>query len=210
LNTGSNKQVFELSNIIQLPEPQKTSGVSLESAILNRRTRRDFIEKDLDLALLGQLLWAAQGITHPEGLRTVPSAGALYPLDLYLATRTILGRYDPEGHSILVVQQGDFRGRITEAALNQDFIVRAACSFLLTSQPLKTSSRYGPDRSPRYIALEAGHAAQNLLLQACARGLCGVPVGAFVDDQIAMIFGLAPTQEPLYLLCIGWSAKLIP
>ena len=198
-----------MSEIIQLPEPNVSSDVSLESAIAKRRTSRDFIEKDLDLDILGQLLWAAQGMTHPDGFRTAPSAGALYPLDLYLATRTVLGHYDPEQHSVQVLQWRDLRGPISEAAFDQEFVAQAACSFLITSRPEVTSARYGA-RAPRYIALEAGHAAQNLLLQACALGLCGVPVGAFNDDKVATIVGLRPTQEPLYLLCIGWAADPIP
>jgi len=196
-----------MTKLLKLPDPFLTGSMSLEAALNARRTTRAFEDIPLDTRTLGQLLWAAQGINGPQGLRTAPSAGATYPLETYLVTREYVGHYDPRAHSIEIIQRGDLRNLIAQAALDQDFILQAPCSVLLSAEPGRTSARYGVKRSPRYIDIEVGHAAQNLLLQATALGLGGVPVGAFDDAEIALLFGLPPEQEPLYLISIGQPAS---
>jgi SagB-type dehydrogenase family enzyme len=192
-----------MSEIIRLPTPKKTGDISLEAALYQRRTIRSFLETPLGMESIGQLLWAAQGLTTSNGLRTAPSAGALYPLEVYVAAHDLLGRYLPESHSIEVIHRDDLRKAIASAAFDQEFILQAPCSFLLAAVPERTQLKYGADRSPRYIEIEVGHAAQNLLLQATALGLGSVPVGAFDDQRIAGLFRLPSGQSPLYLIPVG-------
>jgi SagB-type dehydrogenase family enzyme len=195
-----------MSEIIKLPEIMTESEISLETCLYSRRTIRSFSSVSLDERFLGQLLWAAQGVTNADGLRTAPSAGAMYPLEVYLATIELAGRYLPQSHQLEIYQRTDLRPQIARAALEQEFIDQAPCSILLAAELERTSRRYGPGRSPRYVAIEVGHAAQNLILQATALGLGCVPVGAFDDAQMARIFNLPPEQDPLYLVTVGWPA----
>jgi SagB-type dehydrogenase family enzyme len=196
-----------MTEVLKLPNPVLTGSMSLEAALNARRTTRTFQDIPLEPRTLGQLLWAVQGINSPDGLRTAPSAGAMYPLETYVTTQEYTGHYDPHAHSIEILQRGDLRISIARAALDQDFIRQAPCSVLLSAVPGRTSARYGVKRSSRYIAFEVGHAAQNLLLQATALGLGSVPVGAFDDGQIAQLFGLPAEQEPLYIISIGLPAS---
>lgn len=195
-----------MSEIIKLPEPRTESETSLETCLSRRRTIRSFEPQFLDVHVLGQLLWAAQGVTSADGFRTAPSAGATYPLEVYLAATEWMGRYIPHSHALEILQRQDLRHQIAHAALEQDFIDQAPCSILLAAVIEWTTRRYGPERSPRYIAIEVGHAAQNLILQATSLGLGCVPVGAFNDAQIARIFNLPPGQKPFYLIPLGWPS----
>ncbi|MEJ2013499.1 MAG: SagB/ThcOx family dehydrogenase [Anaerolineales bacterium] len=195
-----------MTEIIKLPEPRTNSETSLETCLSRRRTTRSFEPQRLDEHVFGQLLWAAQGITSADGFRTAPSAGAMYPLELYLATTEWMGRYIPHSHALEILQRQDLRRQIAHAALEQEFIDQAPCSILLAAVLERTTRRYGPDRSPRYIAIEVGHAAQNLILQATSLGLGCVPVGAFNDTQMASVFNLPPSQKPFYLITLGWPS----
>jgi SagB-type dehydrogenase family enzyme len=186
-----------------LPAPSRAGSLSLEEALIQRRSIREFDPAPLTQEELGQLLWASQGITHERGYRTAPSAGALYPLEIYVATEEAVSHYDPQGHSVTVVGRDDARTALYKASGKQAAVRQAPAVFIVTAVYERTEQKYGPRRSPRYVHLEAGHAAQNLLLQAVALGLCAVPIGAFDEAGVQGVLGLPSDHEPLYLIPVG-------
>ncbi len=186
-----------------LPPPARAGHMSLEEALARRRSVREFSGKPLSDRELSQLLWAAQGITHPDGFRTVPSAGALYPLEIYVATATGCFHYDPQPHRLHRSTDRDLRPALYRAAQAQEPVREAPAVFVVAAVYERTAKKYGEARSPRYVHLEAGHAAQNLLLEAVALDLGGVPIGAFHDAEIQKVLSLPAEQRPLYLIPIG-------
>jgi len=188
---------------IDLPAPRLKGILTLEEALSKRRSVRQFSDKALTMDELGQLLWAAQGITHPSGLRTAPSAGALYPLEVYAVTPDGVYHYEPQGHRLALQLPGDARNALHAAALQQDAVRQAPAVIVIAAIYERTAEKYGEERSPRYVHLEAGHAAQNILLQAVALELGAVPIGAFYDDQVKKALALPDDQQPLYLIPTG-------
>jgi SagB-type dehydrogenase family enzyme len=195
----------EEMTIVQLPAPRTDGDVSLEEALLRRRSVRAFTDEVLDLPEISQLLWAAQGVTAEWGGRTAPSAGALYPLRVFVATPDALYRYLPSGHRAEILSGTDLRGALARAALDQEAVRDAPAVFVIAADDDRTAAKYG-GRGERYVHLEAGHATQNLLLQAVAMGLGGVPVGAFSDEDVARVLDLPADLVPLYLVPIGHPA----
>lgn len=191
--------------VIELPAPRTTGELSLEEALSARRSVRDFTSEELTLEELAQLLWSAQGITAPWGGRTAPSAGALYPLEVYFATSEGLLHYRPDGHRAEPLTTSDLRAALAEAAGGQGAVADAPAVLIITAVPARTEAKYG-DRAERYVQLEAGHAAQNVLLQAVALGLGGVPMGAFSDEGVARVLGLPRGEVALYLIPVGHPA----
>ena len=189
--------------VIVLLTPQLEGTRTLEETLAQRRSVREFSDTPLTLAELGQLLWAAQGITHPAGLRTAPSAGALYPLQVYAVTREATYHYIPRGHQMTAHIQGDMRPALHAAALQQSPVLNAPAVIVIAAVYAQTAQKYGAERSPRYVHLEAGHAAQNVLLQAVALNLGAVPIGAFEDEKVKQVLRLPPDQQPLYLIPVG-------
>jgi len=187
---------------IALPAPRLDSDVSLEETLQQRRSVRTYTDKPLTLAEIGQFFWAAQGITNKSGLRTAPSAGALYPLEVYVATDDGLYHYVPQGHKAQLRRVEGWRAALCRAALSQSAVCQAPAVFVITAVYARTAGKYG-ERAERYVQLEAGHAAQNLLLQAVALDLAAVPVGAFYDEQVQTALGLPADHKPLYLLPVG-------
>ena len=169
-----------------------------------RRSVRDFGSTQLTWREIGQLLWAAQGITHEEGKRTAPSAGATYPLELYVATADGLFAYHASGHTAIRVIARDVRRDIRHAAGEQEAL-NAPAIFAFTAVPARTAVRYD-ERALRYVQIEIGHAAQNLLLEAAALGLGAVPMGAFSDDELHRVLGLPADHVVLYLVPVGHPA----
>ncbi len=192
--------------IVDLPAPRTESAESLEEALLERRSVRAFTGQRLTLTELSQLLWAAQGITAEWGGRTAPSAGALYPLEVYVVTQDGLYHYLPEGHRAELLSRTDLRVQLSRAALGEAAVYGAPAVFVITAVYARTTAKYG-DRGERYVQLEAGHVAQNLLLQAVALGLAGVPIGAFSDDDVGRLLDLPSDRVPLYLIPVGHSAE---
>lgn len=186
-----------------LPMPAVAGKMSVETALAQRRSVREFNDRPLTAAELGQLLWAAQGITNERGYRTAPSAGALYPLEVYVATADGLYHYEAGRHALNVFSESDVRPELQEAALNQAPVGQAPAVFVIVAVYERTAVKYGDERSSRYVHLEAGHAAQNLLLQAVALGLGAVPIGAFDDERVQQAMGLPAEQQPLYLIPVG-------
>jgi SagB-type dehydrogenase family enzyme len=187
--------------VVKLPSPRAAGGMPLDGALAMRRSVREFVSTPLTWNEIGQLLWAAQGITHDQGKRTAPSAGATYPLELYVATADGLFRYRPNGHSVSRITTRDLRKEIQRAAGGQDAI-DAPAVFAFAAAPARTAGRYG-DRAMRYVLIETGHAAQNLLLEAVSLGLGGVPVGAFSDTALHRTLGLPADRVVLYLVPVG-------
>jgi len=197
------------SQTIKLPQPRRDGSLSLEKVIQNRRSIRDYRQEAIPIADLAQLLWAAQGITDPAGThRAAPSAGALYPLEISVIARRVTGlpagvyRYHPRAHSLTRVRSGDVRNDLSRAALEQESVNNAAAVILISAVYERTFVKYR-QRTERYVHMEAGHAAQNVLLQAVSLGLGSVPVGAFDDARMKQVAQLSEDEAPLYLLPIG-------
>lgn len=193
---------------VTLPTPRLEGEVSVERALAARRSLRAFAPDPLPLASVSQLLWAAQGVTGPDGLRTAPSAGALYPLEVYLVAGAVSGvapgvyRYEPRRHRLVQASQGDVRERVAEAALSQDWVAEAPAIVVLAAVFERTARKYG-ERAPRYVHMEVGHASQNIYLQATALGLGTTMVGAFRDEALARALALPAGVKPLGLLPVG-------
>ncbi len=194
---------------IFLPEIRLQGEISVEEAIFRRRSVRSFRDEPLSLEELGQLLFAAQGITEKTyGFRTAPSAGALYPLELYAVIGRVKGlspgvyRYLPQDHSMVKVLEGDRRGELFQAALEQSSIQEAPVTLVFTAIYERTTQKYG-ERGIRYVHMEVGHAAQNVYLEAEALQLGTVAIGAFRDKSVANLLALPANEVPLYLMPIG-------
>jgi SagB-type dehydrogenase family enzyme len=198
---------------ISLPKPSSNGNVSVEKAIKERRTIRDFRDRTLPLANLSQLLWAGQGITDPkEKKRAAPSGGALYPLDIYVIVgeKGVEGieagiyRYLPQEHSILLISKGDRRKEIASASLWQSWMAKAPVLFVITAEYKRITSKYG-ERGVRYALIEVGHVGQNLFLQAEALGLGAGIVGAFNDTEVSKVMGSSAQHEPLLVMPVGYK-----
>jgi SagB-type dehydrogenase family enzyme len=186
---------------IDLPPPVFDGPMSLEKALLERRSVRVYKDEPLTLADISQILWAAQGITETKrGLRTAPSARALYPLNLYLLVGKVDGlpvglyRYQPQGHKILKVHEGDKKAEL-HAAVGQAPIRGAAAVIVLTGMTRASNERW--------IYLEGGHAAQNILLQAHSRKIGAVVMGGFRDEDVRKVLNVPESEQPVYIIPMG-------
>jgi SagB-type dehydrogenase family enzyme len=195
-----------MQEIVKLPEPSLEGSMSLEQAIVCRRSRRQFLPKSLKLEQIGQLAWAAQGQDTRGKYRTVPSAGATYPLELFLITNESLFHYLPAKHALEKLADGNLRSELALAAWGQEFIEAAPVTLVFAAQFTRTTTRYG-QRGVRYVYMEAGHAAQNVLLQAESLGLGSVAVGAFDDASVKKVLALPDHIEPIYMVVVGHWRK---
>ena len=198
---------------MQLPDPTTDGDVSLERTIHQRRTIRSFNGKALTLKQLSQLFWAAQGITESRGFkRAAPSAGALYPMDIYGAVgggciETLnpgVYLYEPATHSFSLIQKGDSRRDIAMASLGQMWMSYAPITLVITAEYSRIMGKYG-QRGVRYAMIEAGHIGQNIFLQSQAIGLKAGIVGAFEDQKVIHVMGIKDTHEPLLLMPVGYK-----
>jgi SagB-type dehydrogenase family enzyme len=190
---------------INLPEPKTTGKVSVEEAIQNRRSVRSYSGKDISLEDISQLLWSCQGITSAkQSLRAAPSAGALYPLEVYLVKKDGLFHYMPEGHKIERIADKDLRRELADASYGQVYVEQAGIDIVITAVYERVTSKYG-NRGIRYTDMEAGHAAQNVFLEAVSLGLSSVPIGAFDDNAVTKILNLPKDAKPLYILPVGYK-----
>lgn len=194
--------------VVQLPAPKHTGAMPLEETLLKRRSIRQYKNEPVSLAQVGQLAWAAQGITAEGGRRTAPSAGALYPLELYVVVGQArdleagIYKYQPRQHSLARMASGDKRAELAAAALGQQQIARGPVTFVFAGVYERTAPRY-KDRAVRYVHMEVGHAAQNLCLQAVALGLGSVVMGAFEDARVKSLIGMANEESALYVVTVG-------
>lgn len=201
---------------IYLPPPSQKGSVSLEEAIARRRSVRDFTPEPISQSQLSQILWATQGISNTRGrYRTVPSAGATYPLEIFVVCgrNGITGiddgiyHYDIDSHSLTLHYKGDVRLELAGAALDQEFIYEAPVDIVICAVYERTTGRYG-SRVERYVHIEVGHAGQNIYLQATALGLATVAIGAFDDEQVREVLRLDKQYKPLYIMPVG-KPKLV-
>jgi SagB-type dehydrogenase family enzyme len=192
-----------MGEIIKLAKPNKSGSMLLEQAIAVRRSRRHFLPKPLTLEQISQLVWAAQGQEPGSRYRTAPSAGATYPLELFVVTEQGLSRYLPAKHSLEMLIDEDLRAAIASAAWGQEFIQAAPLTLAFAAEFPRTTNRYGK-RGVRYVYMEAGHAAQNVHLRAEALGLGSVAVGAFDDAAVSKVLSLPRNLEPLYMVVVGY------
>lgn len=197
-----------MASVIELPEPIYDSPTSVEQALRGRRSVREYSDEPLTLQEVSQLLWAAQGLTNKRGFRTAPSAGALYPLELYVVVGVVEGlapsvyKYSPQGHQLHSIASGDRRGALASASLAQSCIREGAIDLVFAAVYERTTKKYG-QRGHRYVHMEVGHAAQNVYLQAVSLRLGTVVVGAFQDKAVKSIVGLAEGETPLYIMPVG-------
>jgi SagB-type dehydrogenase family enzyme len=195
-----------MNEIITLAKPNQDGPMSLEQAVAIRRSRRDFLPKSLTLEQIGQLTWAAQGRDAQSRYRTTPSAGATYPLELFVVTDDGLFRYLPAKHALEKLTEQDLRTELASAAWGQDFIEAAPLTLVFAAQFSRTTNHYG-QRGVRYVYMEAGHAAQNVHLQAEALGLGSVAVGAFDDSSVSKVLSLPNDLEPIYMVVVGYYRR---
>jgi SagB-type dehydrogenase family enzyme len=198
---------------MDLPNAQTDGTVSLEKTIKVRRTIRSFTSQQLTLEQFSQLLWAAYGITEERGYkRAAASGGACYPMDLYamVGEGGVKGmdagiyNYEPMGHSVSLILEGDLREELARASLGQMWMVTPPLSLVICAEYARITSRYG-DRGVRYAMIEAGHMGQNIFLQAEALGLGAGIVGAFQDEAVIQVMGTPPSHEPLLIMPVGYK-----
>ncbi|MBN2456184.1 MAG: DJ-1/PfpI family protein [Sedimentisphaerales bacterium] len=193
--------------IVQLAEAEMKGSSSLEEVLAGRRSVHQFSGRQLSSAQIGQLAWAGQGITEKQrGFRTAPSAGAIYPMELYFATKNGLFLYKPNQHSLEQILDKDLRADLSAAALGQQAVGQAACDIIVAGAARKLAVKYR-DKARRYMLLEAGHIAQNILLQSVSLQLGAVPIGAFDIARVGRICRLPRSLEPLYIICVGYPAS---
>jgi len=199
------------TSLILLPKPRQKSTVSVEEAIASRRTKRSFSPKPLTLEALSQILWAAQGITGKNGhLRTAPSGGALYPLDVFVVVgpSSVEGLkqgvylYTPKRQALRETRSGDLRNPLARDCLGQMWMAQAPVIFVITAEYERIERKYGP-RGRRYADMESGHACQNIFLQAEALGLAAGIVGAFQDERVSRTLHLPASYRPLLVMPVG-------
>ena len=195
--------------VISLPSPNTKGNVSLEEAINKRHSVRNFLNKDIRIEKLSQILWVAYGIKKnsldaiSSASRTVPSAGACYPFEIYVVKKDGLFLYIPKGHRIEKVLNEDLRKELANACLGQYFISEAPVSVIICFNEERISYKYGR-RGRRYGNFEAGHIAQNIVLKAVTLDLGSVPIGAFDEGKVKTLLQLPDVLEPVYILPIGY------
>jgi SagB-type dehydrogenase family enzyme len=195
---------------LKLPSPDTRGKLSLEQAIAKRRSVRRFKAEPLTLEQISQLLWSAQGITGTGGGRAVPSAGATYPLEVFIVVgehgspslAAGVYHYDAVNHSISLQQTGDLRQKLADTSFGQSSIARCQVAMVICAIHPRTAYRYGR-RGERYVHMEVGHVGQNVSLQAVALGLGTVMVGAFEDEEVQKGLKLEEQFKPLYIIPIG-------
>ncbi len=196
------------AELLELPKPNLSGNMAVEEALLRRRSVREYRPENLTLAEISQLMWAAQGVTNQQGLRTAPSAGALYPLEIYLVVGNISGldegvyRFHSTKNALRLISESDQRDSLSRAALQQEFIKDGAAMIVISGVYQRTTEKYG-QRGIRYVHMEAGHVAQNIFLQATALGLKTAVIGAFNDKAVRKILHFSSQEQPLYLMPVG-------
>ncbi len=200
---------------IALPSPSTKGTMSVEEALNTRRSIRDYTGRALTLEQVSQLLWATYGVTKPsafgKGFKTAPSAGATYPLEIYLLAGNVenlqsgLYRYNPDKNTIKLEKTGDMRKSVASAALGQRMLEEAPASIVFSAIYKRTTVRYGKRGEERYVCMDLGHAAQNTYLQATAMNLGTCAIGAFNDDELQKILALPAEEKILYLMPVGYK-----
>ena len=194
---------------IKLPVPDVSGDTTIEETLAKRRSIRSYSDAALSMKDVSQLLWAAQGITSKVGFRTAPSAGALYPLEVYLVAINVDGlnagvyRYLPDDHSIIQTIEGNIGDELSIAALSQPHVRNCAANIVFATDYSRTTAKYGK-RGIRYAHIDVGHAAQNVCLQGVALGIGTCAVGAFDDEKVGQALRLPENETAIYILPLGY------
>ena len=200
---------------IFLPLPRKVTTMTVEEAILLRRSLREYKDEPLTIEQLSMILWVAQGITETRWrFRAAPSAGATYPLEVYVVIgergvrvngeflKAGVYKYNVLRHSLILVKEGDVRSELYRASLEQEWVREAPIDLVICAVYERTTRVYG-ERGYRYVYMEVGHVGQNVYLMATALGLGTVVIGAFHDDWVAKIINAESNEHPLYIIPVG-------
>ena len=203
---------------VQLPKAKFASDYSIEKVLNERRSVRSYEDEPLTLEEVSQLLWSAYGITYSRegmpdfirgGLKTAPSAGARYPLEIYLVAGNVKGLlpgiywYVPEGHVIHRLADGDVRSDLMAACLSQKFAGEAPVSLVWSAVYERCTEKYGERGQERYVCMDLGHSAQNVYLQCGSLGLGTCAIGAFTDEALKKLIGMTEEEVPLYVMPVG-------
>jgi SagB-type dehydrogenase family enzyme len=199
-----------MTEYVTLPVPDIENGMPLFKAIYVRRSVRNFTTESLSLLQISQLIYSAQGLNHSK-FRVIPSAGATFPLDVYLVisengvqdVEAGIYHYLVNDHVLFQHRIGDFREELCESCHKQSCVISAPLNIVLTAEFSRTSKSYG-DRAVQYINQEIGHAGQNVSLAAISMGLGSVMVGAFKDQDVMRVLDCPSTFIPLYIIPVGY------
>ena len=205
------------ATLVELPEPARESKVSVEKCLAERRSIRKHTAEPVTLAEVSQLLWAAYGVTQPlpnvpgvrGGLKTAPSAGGLYPLELYVVAGNVTGLatgvywYRPESHDLVLVEPGDKRKALFDASAGQSCVRDAPASLIYSAVFSRNTDKYGTRGRERYVCMDLGHSAENVYLQCGSLGLGTCAIGAFFDDDVKLTVRMTRPEEPLYIMPVG-------
>lgn len=224
INNGISQTInTQQENIIKLPSPKFDSETSLEQTLKNRRSIRSYKKDPLLKSDIAQIMWAAQGITKkienppniwPDkydwrcGFRTAPSAGALYPLEIYVVACNVkdlpagVYKYIAQDHSLIQMIKGDKRDELSDAAYKQKCIRKGAAVVVIVGVYERTSIKYG-DRAKQYVHIEVGHVGQNIFLQSVSLGIGTVMVGAFKDKEVQKVLNLPENEIPFAIIPLG-------
>ncbi len=208
VNAYTEYESINPGDMIDLPKATTRGPMSLEEALLKRRSVRNYHDEALKLSELGQLLWSAQGITNERGFRTAPSAGATFPLEVFAVVTQVEGlsqgiyHYRPQAHQLEFVRPADVLEDLFRACLSQSMILDAGAILVFAADFARTTGRYG-QRGERYVHNEIGHAGQNVHLQAAALDLGTVVIGAYRDEEVEDILRLGEELRVLYLMPVG-------
>lgn len=205
-------------DVILLPEPEHDGGISVESALYNRRSVREYLAKPLSLKEISQILWAAYGITQPiddgrdflrGGKKTAPSAGALYPLEIYIVVTDVTGLepgiylYHPQGHQLLFIAKGQFRDELAESTYSTGVVRNAPACLVYSAIYDRTTGKYGERGRERYVCMDVGFSAENVYLQAASLNIGTVMVGAVIDDKVKTVINMSEEEVPMCLMPLG-------
>ncbi len=208
--------------VIYLPLIKPMTQLGVEEAILLRRSIRNYLNKPVEIEKLSLLLWGAYGYTYPiKGFRASPSAGATFPLELYvvIGSKGVIDgeeyvepgsyKYRPDTHSLILIRKGDLRRELYIAALEQEWVLEAPLSIIITAVYERTTSYYGERGAKRYVPMEVGHVGQNIYLLATSLGLGTVAIGAFYDEYVSNVIDAPEDEVPMYIMPIGYPATPI-
>ena len=211
--TSANRYVI---NVTYLPSPQLSGNMSVETAIQNRRSVRSFSNQALNISSISQILWSAQGITdNQSNLRATPSAGQVYPLEMYVVVGngSVNGlapgayHYVPSNNTLEKTVNGDLRSQLSSIATGQQSVNQAPVDFVITGNYKKMIDKYkDPTLCTRFVDIEAGHAGENMYLEAESMGIATVAIGSFNETQITQLLELPQNETPLYIFPTGYKS----
>jgi len=204
-----NQDHMDLPMKVKLSELKVSSKSRIEELIEKRRSVRKYTDRELSESVISRILWTAQGISSEGGLRTSPSAGALYPLEIHVVAGEVSGlepgiyRYIPEEHTLVQEIAGDMREKLSKAVLSQPMVKNTSVSIVISAVYPRITSKYGK-RGIRYTHMEAGHAAQNVYLMGVELGIGTCAIGAFEDEEVRKVLKMPVNEDPLYIMPLGY------